>query len=173
MRCGRDLAGRRVDARFCSDVCRAAVRWPARYAANSVCIRALRVARYVADLARSRAANAARYAANPTRQRMWNDAWRRAHPEQVQAGREARRSRQLGAFGLFTAQEWREKCELFANLCAYCGEARPLTVDHKMPLSRGGSNDITNIVPSCKRCNSKKGTRTATEYLALPVVIGT
>lgn len=63
-------------------------------------------------------------------------------------------------------QEWREKCALLGNVCIYCGEAKPLTRDHDVPLTRGGTDDIANLLPACKSCNSRKGTRTAREYLA-------
>jgi hypothetical protein len=39
--------------------------------------------------------------------------------------------------------------------CAYC-DATPTTVDHVMPLSRGGTNFEGNLVPCCKACNSSK-----------------
>ena len=55
--------------------------------------------------------------------------------------------------------------KLHYGCCAYCGESKPLTRDHKIPITRGGTDDITNIVPACMRCNSRKGTRTAREYL--------
>lgn len=42
-----------------------------------------------------------------------------------------------------------------------------LTADRVIPLSRGGSNFIENIVPACGSCNSRKGTRTADEFIAL------
>ena len=29
-------------------------------------------------------------------------------------------------------------------------------MDHKIPLSRGGTSDRINIVPACKECNTKK-----------------
>jgi 5-methylcytosine-specific restriction endonuclease McrA len=36
-----------------------------------------------------------------------------------------------------------------------CGEAKPLTVDHVVPVSKGGSNDISNIQPLCLECNDR------------------
>ena len=44
--------------------------------------------------------------------------------------------------------------------CQYCGEHHPadeLTLDHVIPISRGGSDTWTNVVSACKRCNHKKG----------------
>ena len=43
--------------------------------------------------------------------------------------------------------------------CHYCGnkvERENLTMDHVVPLSRGGRSTKGNIVPACKECNSKK-----------------
>lgn len=68
---------------------------------------------------------------------------------------------------MHAVQEWLDKCALLGNVCIYCGEAKPLTVDHKIPLTRGGTNNIENIVPACASCNSRKGTKTAREFLGL------
>ena len=50
--------------------------------------------------------------------------------------------------------------------CQYCGrgtaDLRPresLTRDHLIPLSRGGTNDWTNVVTACSPCNTRKGNR--------------
>ncbi len=52
---------------------------------------------------------------------------------------------------------WRKK--IAKGICYYCGRKVPpqeLTMDHKIPLSRGGTSDRFNIVPACKECNNKK-----------------
>lgn len=44
--------------------------------------------------------------------------------------------------------------------CQYCGESAPdviLHVDHIHPVSKGGNNDIMNLITSCQSCNSGKG----------------
>jgi 5-methylcytosine-specific restriction endonuclease McrA len=50
--------------------------------------------------------------------------------------------------------------------CQYCGrhmiEFKPresLTRDHLVPLSRGGTNDWTNVITACSPCNTRKGNR--------------
>ncbi len=85
-----------------------------------------------------------------------------------QAGKvNRRRASRLGASGSHTVAEWLALCAASSWLCAYCG--RVLTKgtahrDHLTPLSRGGSDDISNIAVSCRPCNSSKGTRTVPEF---------
>lgn len=62
--------------------------------------------------------------------------------------------------GTFTFQEWQSLCDKYSWKCLACGENRKLTIDHVIPLSRGGSNLIDNIQPLCQSCNSKKNTNT-------------
>lgn len=69
------------------------------------------------------------------------------------------RARRLGIEGTFTGQEWRALREQFNNLCVICGEPKPLGPDHIRPLSKGGTNWISNIQPMCQPCNSRKGAR--------------
>ena len=48
---------------------------------------------------------------------------------------------------------------LAAGRCHYCGAAVPpreLTLDHLVPLIRGGRSTRGNCVPACKECNSRK-----------------
>jgi 5-methylcytosine-specific restriction endonuclease McrA len=44
--------------------------------------------------------------------------------------------------------------------CTYCGtpatEGNPLTIDHIVPLSRGGTNQLSNLTVACARCNRAK-----------------
>ena len=61
------------------------------------------------------------------------------------------------ARALRQSQWWKRK--LAAGVCHYCGRqvgARQLTMDHVVPLVRGGRSTRGNIVPSCKTCNNKK-----------------
>ena len=53
--------------------------------------------------------------------------------------------------------------------CQFCGRGDiPLTIDHVLPLSRGGEDTWENLVCACVRCNNKKGDRTPDEA-ALPL----
>jgi hypothetical protein len=60
----------------------------------------------------------------------------------------------------YTQQEWDEICQKYGHRCLRCHEAKPLTPDHVMPLSRGGSNAIENIQPLCLDCNRWKRDQT-------------
>lgn len=51
------------------------------------------------------------------------------------------------------------KDQITKGLCHYCQakfEANELTMDHIVPLSRGGKSTKGNIVACCKECNNKK-----------------
>ena len=61
--------------------------------------------------------------------------------------------------------------------CQYCGRAaaelkprESLTRDHLLPLSRGGTNDWTNVVTACSPCNTRKGNRMPAEIGMHPLV---
>ncbi len=49
--------------------------------------------------------------------------------------------------------------------CHYCGK-RGGTIDHKVPISRGGEDKSHNSVPCCPPCNSQKGDMTYDEFMA-------
>lgn len=56
-------------------------------------------------------------------------------------------------------------------VCHYCSAAvKPssFTVDHIVPVYKGGSDDLSNLVACCRRCNSKKGTKDYTEFKGAP-----
>lgn len=47
----------------------------------------------------------------------------------------------------------------YSGHCAYCGQhmkLKNMTVDHLMPQSKGGGNNIENLMPSCRECNAMK-----------------
>ncbi len=55
------------------------------------------------------------------------------------------------------SQWWKNR--IAGGLCHYCGRKfspAELTLDHVLPLVRGGRSNKGNCVPACKECNSKK-----------------
>lgn len=71
-----------------------------------------------------------------------------------------RRARIAATGGHYSVAKWRALCRRYDQRCLRCGEQKPLSPDHVVPISRGGSNDIANIQPLCAECNAWKGTQT-------------
>jgi 5-methylcytosine-specific restriction protein A len=66
--------------------------------------------------------------------------------------RERRKARELRA-----SQWWKRKRA--TGVCHHCGKKFPaanLTMDHLVPIIRGGKSTKGNLVPSCKKCNSDR-----------------
>jgi 5-methylcytosine-specific restriction endonuclease McrA len=89
-------------------------------------------------------------------------AWYAAHPEVIQTKNANRDARIKHApVRDLTRAEWEEIKAAHNWLCIYCGiKPAKLTMDHVIPLSKGGPHTKGNIVPACKPCNSKKGNKT-------------
>lgn len=107
-------------------------------------------------------------ARNPERRRAMEQRQRDRNPEASRERSRRHDALRRGAAGAHTQQEWLEKCALLGNVCLYCGEAKPLTRDHKVPLSRGGTDDIDNVVPACHSCNCAKRSHTPEEFFVRP-----
>ena len=61
---------------------------------------------------------------------------------------------------------WKQK--LASGICHYCGKKfkpEELTMDHIVPIVRGGKSTKSNVVPACKECNNKKKYLTPVEIL--------
>ena len=64
------------------------------------------------------------------------------------------------------SQWWKEK--VAKGVCHYCaGVFAPenLTMDHIVPIARGGKSTKGNVVPSCKKCNTNKKYYTSAEII--------
>lgn len=61
--------------------------------------------------------------------------------------------------GHYTEAEWRRLLRKHSGRCVGCRTKRKIERDHIRPLSKGGSDLISNIQPLCKSCNSRKGNR--------------
>jgi 5-methylcytosine-specific restriction endonuclease McrA len=86
-----------------------------------------------------------------------------SHPEVFYEANQRRRALEEQAEGSHTYMEYIELFVKYDKKCLCCGKIvkRPheLTADHIIPLVKGGSNNIENIQPLCKICNSKKGVK--------------
>ena len=73
------------------------------------------------------------------------------------------------AKGRFTAREFLLVLKKHKYRCAYCKRQisrSSATIDHVVPLSRGGTNWITNIIPACLRCNQRKSFMSLGRFIA-------
>lgn len=127
--------------------------------------------RYNALHAEERKAYYRRYAAeNPEKRAATIKACRTAKPEKYRALRKAyfhrRRARLLASCspGVSPA-DWQVLVRRFGGCCAYCGGSG-CEVDHIVPVSKGGRDEIQNVLPACRRCNASKGNRDLGEWLA-------
>lgn len=60
------------------------------------------------------------------------------------------------------------KLQRAKGICHYCGETFPpedLTMDHILPVVRGGKSVKSNCVPCCKACNTEKAYLTPAEMI--------
>ncbi len=72
--------------------------------------------------------------------------------EDILLSKEKQRARELRR-----SPWWKKK--IAPGKCHYCGgdfAPSELTMDHKIPLARGGRSEKINLVPACKACNNKK-----------------
>jgi 5-methylcytosine-specific restriction endonuclease McrA len=110
--------------------------------------------------------NAAYYARHAERLKKRIAEYHRANPAVVRAKSQKHRALRLAADGAFTAEEWEQLVLAHRRRCAYCGDLAPLEPDHRVALSRGGSNRIENILPACRRCNARKHRMSEAEFRA-------
>lgn len=109
-----------------------------------------------------------RYATDPVyRERTQAAAreWMKAHPEYARAAAKLRRARLAGAACDLTVDDARAVFEDYSGLCVYC-LAPATTLDHVVPISKGGAHTRDNLVPACKRCNSAKHDKSLLVFLA-------
>ncbi len=73
---------------------------------------------------------------------------------------EKRRVAKVNNGGTILASEWRALKEFYGNKCLCCGRTdATLTLDHVIPISKGGTHTIDNAQPLCGSCNSSKHTK--------------
>lgn len=151
-----------------------AARSPEQHAADLAYLRAWRAA----NRDRVKALNRAAYLANPQAYAEQRDRWRLEHPEQhldiMRNVVATRRARKLGnGLRRVTRADIARMFTRAGGICSYCGTAAKLTVDHVIPLARGGAHSIGNLVAACETCNKRKGKLLLAEWrlrLALEAV---
>lgn len=126
-------------------------------------------------------------AKKPEKYRAMNLQWRKNNIEKARAISRASRKRnpQAGKVGhhryqakkralpnTLTKEEWLSCLSYFDNCCAVCGKPpglwHKITLDHWIPLDKGGATSVDNVVPLCwgvEGCNNSKGNREPEKWL--------
>lgn len=147
-------------------------------------------ARYEADPEKHRARARAERATNPEYLKTYNSIyyrehaqeatenarkWRNANPEKRRAISSRHKAAKRNADGRFTDADIHAMLNEQEGRCVYCRRdiSDCYTVDHVIPLSRGGSNWPQNLQLLCASCNSSKKDRTHDEYLAHLRIVAT
>lgn len=63
----------------------------------------------------------------------------------------------------FTKQQLEQRMSVFGFRCAYCGGSFD-HIDHVKPISKGGPHCLSNLRPSCKRCNLQKHNKSLSDW---------
>ena len=89
--------------------------------------------------------------------------YRSANPDKAAEWQNSRRSAKIGRIVRGTVARLLADQ---AGKCAYCrAEIPPYHLDHKLPVSRGGTNADENLHLTCPRCNLRKHAMTHEEFL--------
>ena len=91
------------------------------------------------------------------------DEWVSFEADPVHVAREREKARELRK-----SAWWQRRIQ--RGVCAYCGKAvgaRALTMDHVVPVARGGRSVRGNVVAACKECNNRKKLLTPAEQLLM------
>jgi len=101
-------------------------------------------------------------------ERAYFRAYYQANRAAYDAHRQNRKARLLAVGGRITAVDVRHAFSMQGGTCAYCPAdlTQGYEVDHKMPVSRGGSNTPENICLACRPCNRSKHAKTVDEFIA-------
>lgn len=100
---------------------------------------------------------------NVEKQRAATSRWQREHRIENNVKAARHRARKFGAAGFHTPEQLAARVAYYGHRCAYCGGPYE-SVDHVIPLARGGSNWPANLRPACAFCNSSKADKLLSEW---------
>ncbi len=93
---------------------------------------------------------------NPDKVRESVHKWQVKHPDVMRANAKKRRASLMTSVAEAPTVE--QIATLMKDPCVYCGDPSE-HMDHVIPLARGGTHEIDNLVPACKACNLSKGSK--------------
>jgi 5-methylcytosine-specific restriction endonuclease McrA len=121
---------------------------------------------------RANAKERIRRAKNPEKVRKENRKFREQNPFSVATVVANGRAKKLGIDGVISSQDWKNKVYERNFICHICGDMisleigslSRLSLDHVIPLSRGGKNTIENVAPAHRICNQIRNQLTLGEF---------
>lgn len=98
--------------------------------------------------------------------RLTSKLWEKRNPHKMVDKGHRRRARMLAG----TTEDCTARIAVLLRerFCRWCCEFMPLgtaTIDHVIPLARGGQHCRDNLVAACRKCNSSKGQKTLSEWM--------
>lgn len=90
---------------------------------------------------------------------VWLKAWRSTPKGKAikSSSNRTRKVRKMGIDAKLTNSQWLEALYVYGRNCIYCGtDCVNPTIDHVVPLSKGGDHTLENVVPACSLCNTQK-----------------
>jgi hypothetical protein len=113
---------------------------------------------YQANLETKRSASRQRYLTHGETIRQHSKKWRMANSDKRKAQSLKRRSRMASALTLFKVgiEVINERFALTSGMCCWCCAEKATTIDHFLPVSRGGTHSPSNLLPACNTCNGRK-----------------
>lgn len=103
---------------------------------------------------------------NPERLRENLRRWGQENKDRVNLLSRLKKQRRRAA-GNLTVADWELVLETYGAACLNCGKPN-VTIDHVVPVSKGGANTIDNVQPLCSFCNTSKATKTI-DYRPFPI----
>jgi len=87
--------------------------------------------------------------------------WASNNRDKKNAHKANRKAKKINAGGRgISPSEWKAIIDAANGICSYCDAwVEKLTLDHIVPLDRGGEHDILNAAAACRSCNSSKSTK--------------
>lgn len=132
---------------------------------------------YVDNAARWKAENKDKVAEGDMKYRMTDAAkklakernrrWRKKNPEKAREKAATYLANKRALSGHCSIGEWKMRLAYYGGKCFYCGTEGNIEREHRIPVSRGGTNWPSNLVPACRSCNAKKHAKTESEYVEL------
>ena len=90
--------------------------------------------------------------------RLARRAWGVLNSDKIRVSNKLHQQRKRAA-GHLSIKEWAGVLQKYGHKCLKCGHAENITIDHIVPISKGGTNAVTNLQPLCGKCNSSKGAK--------------